>query len=264
MTSNDYVFTTDATGLEEAAGSRKLGVDAVKFVRRGATYLPYLNTTDNWQSTITARNDGGGPAQVYLSLFDNSGALVCSSLVEVPARAAQTFAVTSATCPLAKSARVDASQDMVVAAREEQGAELNEYNGILASGGSEGWERAGATIHVPLIKNARYGRSSKLYVMNTGQQPTSANIQFYQSDTGQIVGSLVSYPLGVSGSVRVRADACSGATNRCTARVSSSNAQPLAVAVLEQDDATTQGRITYTGFSAGARSNYVPLLKNNR
>jgi hypothetical protein len=271
MTNNDYVFATDATaetyGVHCGASTYcKVGVDAIKFVRRGSAYLPYLNTSDGWNDTITIRNDGGGPGDVYISVFDEAGSLRCSLFIQVPGQSILSSAVTSTSCPPAKSARVDAGQDVAVVVREQNatGQELDAYNGILASGGSLGWERVGSTVYVPLIKNARYGRSSKLFIMNAGPQSTVASVQFYNSDTGDSMGNPSTSLLNVNASVPVNAGNCTGTTNRCSAKITSSSGLSLAVIVREQDDVSTNNRVTYSGFSSGATQNFAPIVKRNR
>jgi hypothetical protein len=260
MTSNDYVFTTDAT--RETAGTRRLSADAVKFIRRAATYAPYINASSGWISTFVVRNDGGGPAQARLLVFDINRNVVCSGFTDtpVPAHGVQTWVLSTTTCPQPVFATVDGSQDLAMVVREENNGELDEYNGILASGGSLGWERAGTVVSVPIIKKAWGGRSSRLSIVNTGSTNTLADVRFYNATTGDFVWGSV-YGLSVNGSDSLPADGCW--PGLCTAQITSTNGMSVAVSIIEQVDATFNNRSSFTAFSAGATSNFVPLVKKN-
>ncbi len=266
MTSNDYVFTTDATG--ETAGTRRLSADAVKFVRRAATYTPYVNVSDGWFSTLVVRNNGGGPAQARLLVFNRSGAEVCNGFTNtpIPAHGVQTWIVNSnSICPQAVAATVDGSQDLAITIREENGnGELNDYNGIAASASTalHGWEKTGPVVYAPVVKKSWWSRTSKLLIMNAGQTATTASIQLYKSD-GSVSGSPIAQALAVWGSASVSGSACADPAGLCSARISASNNQPLAVVVLEQTDGTTLNRSTHNAFSFGTTANYLPLARKN-
>ena len=221
-------------------------------------WLPYVrNNASGWNSTIIARNNSSTyRAQVNITFFNGDGTVNYQRPTDyINVRSVATIGVPSG---FDGAAVVVSSEDVAVVVREQSGDELNEYNGIMASGGSPGWEQVGATLYAPIIKNARAGRSSRIFVANAGTAATTANVQFYDS-SGTTVGS-DSRALGVNGSDQVYSTNC---PSLCSAKVWSSNGQPLAVVIREQTDSTTLDRTTHNAFSAAAISNFSPLIKKN-
>jgi murein DD-endopeptidase MepM/ murein hydrolase activator NlpD len=261
VTPGRYHVTTNLGG---DLGWHTVVAGQVTYVGLFPVWLPYVRSKNGWNSTLTIHNNSSTyRAQVNITFFNRDGTVSYQRPADyIPARSLATIGVPAG---FDGGALVVSSEDVAVAVREESGTELNEYNGIMASTNglaSLGWERAGSTVYIPVVKNAHYGRSSKLFIMNTGPQPTTANAQFYNTDSGLAEGNVVSNDLAPNASVSVRTSECAYPSNRCSARVTSSNGQPLAVAVFEQDDATTLSRVTYNGFSAGTGTSFVPLLKN--
>jgi hypothetical protein len=155
------------------------------------------------------------------------------------------------------SAFIDGGENLSVAVKEVQNNELNEHNGIVSAGGMQGWEQLGTILYAPQFKNNRYGRSSHIFVANAGSVATNVAVQFYDS-SGGTVGNASLNNLPPQGSGVIGPTSC---PSLCSAKISSSNDQPLAVVVREQTDGTTYDRTTYNAFSAGATSSFVPLLK---
>jgi hypothetical protein len=182
-------------------------------------WLPYVRkNTSGWHSTISVRNNSSTyQAMVNTTFFNRDGTVSQQLITTIPSRA-----VVALTAPSGfdGAALVVSSEDVAVVVREESGGELNEYNGVtaLTSEASPGWEKADSTVYVPLIKNARYGRSSKLYLMNVGQQSTVANVQFNDVVTGQFITSTTE-ALGVNASVRVQVNLCTSGTSRCSVKM---------------------------------------------
>jgi len=233
----------------------------ITYVGLYPVWLPYVrNNSNGWISTITVRNNSSTfRAQVNTTFINSDGTVRQQRTDWINANASATLVSPN---DFSGSAIVVSSEDVTVVAREERNNELNEYNGILASGGSPGWEQVGSTLYAPFIKNHRTGRSSSLFVANVGLTATDANVQFYDILSGVPAG-FTTIPLAINSSALVGPDSCSSASNRCSAKITSSNGQPLAIVIRERDDATTEYRATSNAFSAGGTSNFAPLVKKN-
>lgn len=186
MTSNDYVFTTDATGegLGVHCGSGqycKLGADAVKFVRRGTNYLPHLIGSSNWKSKIAVRNNGGGVAFVSSLFFDAAGNLQCMGYTSIAANDFETFDIDATHCPQAVSASIDTSQDTALIVEEDQTASGTDgYNGIASVDPlNASWGQTGTTLFAPVIMNNYYGWTSEIVLFNAGPNTASGTITYY-------------------------------------------------------------------------------------
>ncbi len=248
--------------------SNDLGIAWVK----DATYLPDLRgNKDGWVSTYCLRNDGATARDVRIDYFNADGSstpqiydlwqmnpnnkLICPSVGD------------GARIPngTVGSAIVSGGEDVSVVVRNRNGDELDEYNGILPSGSSGplGWEQTGATLYAPFIKNHRNGRWTFLSIANVGSAATDANVQFYDILSGTPLGTPTPYNLAPNASTTVGPGWCTSATSRCSAKITSSSGQPLAIVIREQDDATVNYRATSNAFSAGGTSNFAPLVKKN-
>lgn len=126
-----YIYLTDAS--REPNVIRQVGVDAVKFVRRGTTYQPDIKTSTGWTSNLQVRSNGG-VARTRVTFFDSNGTLKGASTANISGHASQSFqAPAGATWAIA-----DASQDISVIVRNKRYNELTIYNGIMASGAVSG------------------------------------------------------------------------------------------------------------------------------
>jgi murein DD-endopeptidase MepM/ murein hydrolase activator NlpD len=257
VTPGRYYITTSAGGN---LGWHDVVAGQVTYAGLYPVWLPYVRNKNGWNSTVVIRNNSSNyTAQVNITLFNRDGTVNYQRPADyIAPRATLTFGTPA---NFDGSATLVSSEDIAVVVREESGVELNEYNGITASTSeaSPGWEKAGSTLYAPLVKNNYNGRSSKLLMVNTGLAATTATIQFYNS-SGTQVGA-VAQALGVNASISVHVDTCP-AGSFCSARITTDNGQPVAVAVLEQD-ASTNNRATFNAFSAGAPKNFLPLIKKN-
>ncbi len=194
MTISDYVYTTDATG-EPAGSGRRLGVDAIKFVRRGTTYLPDTYAANDWSANVTVRNNGGGTAQVYVAIFNLGGGLRCTWLPSVPAQSATTIAVTSGCTATPYVGRVDASQDVAVAVT------LQRSSPTWSRGAYAGFDKTRSIFRVPLVMhqlNTADGiGDSQINVQNADTVPATVNVYLLGSATwGDSTYTLSSIPVG--------------------------------------------------------------------
>jgi murein DD-endopeptidase MepM/ murein hydrolase activator NlpD len=255
------------------------GKGAATCVAYAKTYLPPVSIGyEGWTSSVTIRNNSL-LAGVRLTFFDTAGHVADSRVyhTNLPQRAAWTFDAASLSTAGGEVLNpidnfigggvVSADVDTAVLVRDQNGAELTEYNGLTAADGlgSLGWEKVGTTVYLPMVKHHRYGRTSRIEITNAGVADTYADVQFYDVVGGGPIGPVARYFLVPNAStLLIHPERCTSATSRCSARIVSSSAQPLAVTVREQDDATSNYRATYTAFSSGATQNFVPLLKKNR
>ncbi len=237
VTPGHYTVTTDVPGN---LGEHDVVAGQVTYVSLFPVWLPYIrNTNGGWCSRIIIWNSSSTyQAKVTTTFFNRDGSVNRQQTDSVPARNSLEVMVLGV---FDGSALVVSSEDIAVVARERNadGTELNEYNGIAAStsNASPGWEKTGATVFLPLIKHHRYGRTSRIEIANAGLADTIANVQFYDVVGGGVIGTVDPYPLAPNAStVLIHPEKCTSATARCSARIVSSNAQPLAVTVREQDE----------------------------
>jgi hypothetical protein len=243
--------------------SNSIGIAWVK----DATYLPDLRNKDGWVSTIYIRSYGKEPRHIEIPFFNANGQYV-------GATACDTDPISTEQCHLGVdnlgglpsgttgTGVVNGSEDLTVVVQHQYGGELDESNGIAIAGGagSLGWEQVDNAIEVPIVKRAWGGRSSNLFVANAGPSDNLAVVQLYDATTGSFVWGTW-FTLHANGSISVTASGCT--PGLCTARIYSNNSLPLAVSIMEQTDGTLNNRSSFTAFSAGAATNFVPMVKKN-
>jgi hypothetical protein len=261
----DYVSLYDYTG--ETSGSRRITADAMKF-SASVVHLPDVKNSGGWVSSIVIRNNSASSAQVAINYYNSSGGYVSDQTATIAGNGSTTKTPPSG---FSGSAVVVASQDVsvVVENQADSARERTNYTGILPGGpGSPGWEQAEPTLYAPIIKRQRYGRSSIIHVTNAGAQETTASIYYYNgSGNGRLGNSITLSPNSTvlflpndgSGS-----GGCDAFNTVCSARVYSSNSQPLVGVVQEYDDADGKTVTTHNLFSAGAASIYFPIVKYQR
>ena len=226
------------------------------------TYLPEVKGNYNgWNSTIVIHNDSSSAINATVTFYNTNGTPVGTQpSTAIGGNGTLAVSVSSVVNNFMGSAVVAATGDVSVVVRDQNGDELDEYNGILASGGSPGWEQVGSTVYTPIIKNGYGGCSSRLLIANAGSAAATAYVQFYNADSGASAGSTSKY-LVTNGSGQVEANNCT--VSLCSAMIWSDNGQPLAVVVLERRDNYTDNRTMHNAFSTGTTSNFVPVVKNN-
>jgi hypothetical protein len=259
----DYVYTTDATGEGQGvhcgAGQWcRLGVDAVKFVRLGTTHIPSVRTDSGWTTSIITRSNGGD-ARFSFRYYSNNGTPLCGGSSVVPARGT----IVLPSCIGAVSAVIDATQDIAVVVKTDYNGEPSGYVGPTAAGGSgsPGWERAGSTLYVPLVKNNHYGRWSNIYVFNAGSQSTVISVTYFDANGTWIGGG--SFSVAPNGQ-RVLTPVGYTSSGVFSARISSSNGQPLVAVVQEgESNPPTTWPAMYNAFSSSGTNLYAPTVKKN-
>lgn len=234
------------------------------------TYLSDVRiNSNNWNSMIVVRNNSDDTiAYANVRFYDENGGLrdtktnstlAANEVWEVPLTWVSSFT---------RSAVVEASQDMAVVVENLKSGEVTNYQGITPSGslGNAGWGQAGQPIYVPIFKHAWYGRSGDLYVQNVGNAPATVDLTLYQSLPEDNAGapfhdSTWQRTIPARGQTIYRASQLGIPTDRVYSALLTSD-QPLAVITVEhQSDGT--GQASANGFSSGATTGYVPLVKKN-
>jgi len=250
------VYVTDASG--ETAGTRRVGADSVKFVRRGTTYAPdtRTNDTNNWYSYVTIRNNGGGQAKLMIQYLQENGTQACLTLATtLDAHGSAGYSCGSTNWA---SLVVDSTQDVSVVVRQERYTTYTHeaYAGV---------DNPTAEVLVPLVHRNHSGWSSELFIQNAGNANTNVHLQFfgiagacvlnpctYNDQATLVPGGRARLPLtnytadGFYGSVRV--------TNSAT--------QPLAVAST-QYPTNNNLMMETSNTQPPATTLYAPLIQNN-
>lgn len=144
------------------------------------------------------------------------------------------------------------------------------YSGVTATNVrndlvvSPGWERAGATLYVPLVKDNYYDRTSTIYITNVGLEETQIDVE-YRNTAGQLYpGARVTLQPNVRTMLHPQTYIPDGVYS---ARIVNSPGfnQPLAAVVLEQGrpGSSSDWPVAYNAFSSGNTILYAPLVKNN-
>lgn len=258
----NYVYTIGATGEvigdHCGAGSYcELGTDAVKFVQLGSIHLPHVNNGGGGWSTGIYISSNGGLASYLAKYYDANGNYLSSSTAYIPSRGNTVIGPPGN----ARSVVIDASHDISVVAEVKYNGEPAAYNGIVnADGlGSVGWERAGTSLFVPLVKTNWVGRWSRIYLMNVGSAMTTATVKYYTETGVEISGG--SHPIAPKGQVILNPSSYTGA-GYYAAKIT--GGQPLAAIIWEGDNNPPASRPSaYNSFSATNTLLYVPLAKKN-
>jgi murein DD-endopeptidase MepM/ murein hydrolase activator NlpD len=265
LASGDYAYLYDYTG--EPRYQTRIAADAMKFTA-SIVYLPDVRNSGGWMSSIVIRNNKTSSAQVGINYYSASGVRVSYQTATVAGNGATTM---TPYYGFSGSAAVVASQDVSVVVENEANnhTERTNYTGVLSDGGSGslGWEQAGTTLYAPVIKRQRYGRSSTIHVANAGSQATTVYVYYY--DDGGTARWGGSYALEPNGTVTLSpsgggSGGCNASNTICSARIYTSNGQPLAGVVREYNDADGRAVTTHNLFNAGATWIYFPLVKYER
>jgi len=239
----------------------------------GMAFLPKVQGNNSgWNSTIVIRNNSSSAINATVTFYNTNGAPVgTKSSTAIGGNGALAVSVADVVNNFMGSAVVVASNDVAVDVENQNNnqTERTNYNGVLPSGssGSPGWEQTGTTLYAPAIKRQRYGRSSAIYITNASAQSTGVYVVYYDStgvsrSEGPLTlnpnGAVLLFP-GGSGS-----GGCNSANTICSAKIYSTNGQPLAGVVQEYNDSNGLAISTHNLFSTGATSIYFPLVKYTR
>jgi murein DD-endopeptidase MepM/ murein hydrolase activator NlpD len=263
----------------------------------GTNYYPYTETylpdvraykdSNGWNSNIFIRNNSNYPATVNFTFyalagFSGSGHILESrTYTALPAQGVWAVNTREVLQDYLNeiyglypdlfegSAIVYASQDVSVVVENQKNGmtELYNYSGILADGGSgsPGWEETGTVLYAPVIKRSYGSRSSTIRLANVGSQATTVWVDYYNDDPGS-GRTLGPYTLSANESMNISPNGsgnggCAATGTICSARIWSSNGQPLAGVVRERNDGDGLVVTTHNLFSAGAEQIYFPIAK---
>lgn len=125
--------------------------------------------------------------------------------------------------------------------------------------GSLGWERAGNTLYVPLVKDDFYRRRTQVFVTNTGTKDTQVYVTYYGADGEDYpvldftLAPNLQYPLNPWSIVPDG--------YYYSAKIVSDD-QPLAAVALEQDQLSPNGSpALYNAYNYGSTTLYAPIVK---
>ena len=222
--SSHGVYVTDASG--ETAGTRRVGADAVRFIRRGTTYAPDVRSNNNsWSSGVTIRNNGAGQAKLMIRFLQQNGTNACLPLLTtLPAHGANGYNCGTTNWA---STIVDSTQDVSVLVRQERG-------GIYTHEAYPGIDNPATDVRVPIVQRNNSGWYSDLFVQNAGTTNTDINLEFFGAAGGCILTSCL-YNNQANLAPGARAHFVISTTYTAngfygSVRVTNSNNQPLAVA----------------------------------
>ncbi len=263
------IYVTDASG--EVQGTHcganvycTIGVDAVKFIRRGVTYAPDVRySSSGWQSSLIIRNNGGGPATTYTRFFKSDGTNACTLSV-VTLVAHQTNSVTCGSSQVA-SAVVEGSQDLSVVVRTVNGG-LAHLDNTLASGSTvdPAFEQIGTTLYVPAIyKNIFGGLTSTVHVQNASNNASNQVTLTYIPRPGQPACNPCNtqFTLLLNGKLSQAASTFVAAASSVGSLVITAQS-PVAVAIEESQGATVSR--SFSAVANGHLRTYVPAAYNNQ
>ena len=182
MAAGDYVYTHDATGEvwnQHCTGWCQLGVDAIKFVRRGIIFAPDIAYGNGWSHTVTLRSNGG-EAKTIVNFLKEDGSVLCSTLPTLPAHSTQTFTCNSTAVA---SLVVDGSQDLSVVVENINSFADGRYLATAYPGATQP-----ALVHYaplvlkrwPTLKSG-WRQTTDLFLYNPSPQSASVTVTFYES-----------------------------------------------------------------------------------
>lgn len=129
--------------------------------------------------------------------------------------------------------------------------------------GAVGWERAGATLYVPLVKVGWYGRRTEVFVTNTGSQSAAISFRFYNANGPASGWVTATVPPNERFELSPWNHQLSSGVYSAVIKNDATN-QPLAAVALEQNSTSPYGApALYNAYSSGNTTLYAPLIKKN-
>jgi len=253
--------------LYKDLGEHTISAGKITYVGLYSSYLPDLKANYQGQtSSIIVRNNSVSEgAQVNTTFFLSNGAwgyrhrvdtiapqstLVFSPPTDSPNHSFYGIAV------------IYASQNISVIVRDQHNDEITTYSTLKAVGGALGWEQAGSTLYVPVVKNNYYARSTTLNVFNAGTAGTQVTVAYYRNN-GEPRGSETFYLLPNGRRDFTSATYCdAGNSYYCAAVISNSASQPLA-AIAQELNVNGLSPAAYNASSAAGSPNYAPVVKRD-
>ena len=262
MEPGQYVWTHDASGEvydQHCAGTYcRLGVDAVKFVRRGTIYLPNVRTDAGWSSQLFLRNNGGGYARTVVKFLRGDGSIACTAQPTLFAH--QSLWLNCHDSQVA-AAVVESSQHLsaVASVRNSSDSRAALHNGVLPAGaGDPAFEQAATTLYVPAFYRALFGNTnSTLDLFNPSPQGTYVTFEF-RGRSGYGDHTTGSYWVPAGGRLRIGAETVPFSPWVGSVRILAG--QPVAATVSERNAGFER---SFNAAAAGHRLQYVPAAYKN-
>ena len=266
MNGSSYVSTHDATGESSnqhcPGGWCELGVDAVKFVRH-ATYAPDVRYGSGWTSTITLRNNGGGYSKSRINFLKSDGTVACQVTPQLWANQSNSYSCANASVA---AAIVEASQDLSVSIATRRSDRAYADSGVNPGAvGDPAVEHAATTLYAPALYHNAWGYNSTLFVQNTGSVTANGTIYLVGRATSPQGGSCP-FSIAPGGRLSITPIAClSSLPNPWigSARIVSSNGQPLAAQVLGEKSSTADAR-SFGATATGQTVLHLPAAYKNK
>lgn len=269
MIPGNWVQLTNASG--EAVGSRRLGADSVKFIRRGTVYAPDFRYSNGWASTIYLSNNGGGTSQFVLKFFDSNGAEnICTRVVStLPAHGSISYY-----CPNSAIASVvvDANQDAAVVVMHQIGS-----GSTYATEAYPGVDHPIADVHIPIVQKNNSGTNnpnfwnSYIYVQNAGNAAANIAVEFFPvagsgnyyiyNENNVAAGEVRRIDVSTKSIGLARADYPTVLKFIGAVHLSNPQNQPLAVAATQYQASALLDETSNT--QPPATTLYAPLAQNN-
>ena len=245
--------------LYEDLGWHTVEAGKTTYVGLYPVYLPdIMENYYGWNSSIVVRNNSDSKtAQVNTTFFWENGEVRTQKTDYIAPRGTVVVDFPGTCYYCRGSAIVAASEDVAVVVEHTNGTRYNNYNGISATGLDPGWGQTGAAIYVPLTKYDFDGKSSRLYILNTGPAATDVTITSYYSNGSQ-ADSTPCPNLAPAARCDLRPPA--PAAGRYAVRISAG--QPLAVVVAEEQH--SDPNVIYkvqNPFASGATVGFAPQVK---
>ena len=241
-------------------GTHKVDANRITYVGLYPSWLAVLRPSSSWNVQTYVANHGAlSVSALNITYFDSSQVL----------RQWRSMA-SSHSSMLIDSEAAFSRSGLVVPSQDSSVFELVTYTGqpagttsITASTGrgSLGWERAGMTLYVPLVKDRWYDRQTEIYVTNVGTKTTQIQVDYYNT-IGQIYSAGYRY---VTPNLQLALNSETYLPNGAVySAVITSFDQPIAAVALEQDSLwPNDAPALYNAYSDGSTTLYAPLVKKN-
>lgn len=273
-------FVADATGqyaiwVERFAtawpeNTNKLGIAWSK----QATYLPDVRReSGGWDHSLTIRNDGAEPRDVTVTFFLENGNFAASRSYAaensgnlLQPNALWSTSLNSSFSIFQGSAIIDGSEDLSVSIATRRSDRAYGDSGVNPGAvGDPAVEHAATTLYAPALYHNAWGYNSTLFVQNTGSVTANGTIYLVGRATSPQGGSCP-FSIAPGGRLSITPIACLSSLPSPwvgSARIVSSNGQPLAAQVLGEKPSTADAR-SFGATATGQTVLHLPAAYKNK
>ena len=228
----------------------------------GAAGVSSIATAEDlaWQTPFVIQNvDGSSATAVQVQFVDVNSGNVAKSVDLGPLAAGRSVAVR----PHSYTDLASGKYSVVVSSDAKISAIVNQSSGRLNGSylGLSSLRASGSSVSFPNVVRNYAGWNSPLYVQNAGNAATAVTVTFYRFDSGAQAAQ-VSKTLQPGQTYEVNPAATAGlADGTQYSVVASSSGQPLAGMVNQIRSGNVV--MTYSGFSSGGTTVYLPNITRN-